>query len=213
MAPPSEILGASMLEDDGASLLSFAHLEGVHHRSARNTGTLLGRLLYTANLAAVEPQEFATSSVLGPFAVLFTTQQPELPHLVKIIVRGVQWGPAGLSLASSTRHPMDGSRALRTLPQLATEADVWIRLMETVTCPCLFGNFCILEVLHLLPQLRIYLVRDGHNVRKQCTEFQILHVVVQRRKNADLQQSRLLYQHLYWVALSMPQFPMVGRSL
>jgi hypothetical protein len=29
-----------MLEDDGASLLSFAHLEGVHHRSARNTGTL-----------------------------------------------------------------------------------------------------------------------------------------------------------------------------
>jgi len=77
----------------------------------------------------------------------------------------------------------------------------------------LFGNFCSLEVLHLLPQLRINLVRDGHNVRKQCTELQILHVVVQRRKNADLQQSRLLYQHLYWVALFMPQFPMVGRSL
>jgi hypothetical protein len=41
--------------------------------------------LQTANLAAVEPQEFATSSALGPSAVLFTTcQQPELPHLVKI---------------------------------------------------------------------------------------------------------------------------------
>jgi hypothetical protein len=57
----------------------------------------------------------------------------------------------------------------------------------------IFGNVCSLEVLHLLPQLRIHLVRDGHNVRKQRTEFQILHVVVQRRKNADLQQSRLLY--------------------
>ena len=33
--------------------------------------------------------------MLGPSAVLFTTQQqPELPHLVKIIVRSVQYGSA-----------------------------------------------------------------------------------------------------------------------
>jgi hypothetical protein len=42
------------------------------------------------------------SSVLGPSAVLFTTQQPELLHLVKITVRSVQCGPAGPSL----RMPM-----------------------------------------------------------------------------------------------------------
>jgi len=57
----------------------------------------------------------------------------------------------------------------------------------------LFGNIRSLEVLHLLPQLRIHFVRDGHNARKQRIEFQILHVLVQRRKNADLKQARLLY--------------------
>ena len=42
----------------------------------------------------------------------------------------------------------------------------------------LLGGIRNLEVLHLLLQLRIYLVRDGHNVGKDRTEFQILHVLV-----------------------------------
>ena len=43
------------------------------------------------------------------------------------------------------------------------------------------------ELQHLLLQLRIHLVRVGHNMRKQRAEFQMLHVFVQHRKNADLQ--------------------------
>jgi hypothetical protein len=51
----------------------------------------------------------------------------------------------------------------------------------------LLGSICSLEVLHLLLQLRIHLVRDCYNVGKQRGEFQVLHVLVQCRKNADLQ--------------------------
>jgi hypothetical protein len=43
------------------------------------------------------------------------------------------------------------------------------------------------EAQHLLFQLRIHLVRDRHYIGKQRTEFQILHVSVQRCKNGDLQ--------------------------
>jgi hypothetical protein len=43
------------------------------------------------------------------------------------------------------------------------------------------------EPKHLLLQLRIHLVRDGHDVGKQSAEFHLFHVSVQHRKNADLQ--------------------------
>jgi hypothetical protein len=43
------------------------------------------------------------------------------------------------------------------------------------------------EAQHLLLQLRIHLVRDRYNRGKQRAEFQILHVLVQHGKNADLQ--------------------------
>jgi hypothetical protein len=36
------------------------------------------------------------------------------------------------------------------------------------------------EAQHLLLQLRIHLIRDGHNVGKQLAEFQIVRVFVQR---------------------------------
>jgi hypothetical protein len=49
-----------------------------------------------------------------------------------------------------------------------------------------FGSFCGHKPEHLLLQLRIHLVRDGHNVWKQRAEFQLLHILVQHCKNANL---------------------------
>jgi hypothetical protein len=43
---------------------------------------------------------------------------------------------------------------------------------------CFLGSVCGHEPQHLLFQLRIYLVCNRHNVRKQCAEFQSLHVLV-----------------------------------
>ena len=47
----------------------------------------------------------------------------------------------------------------------------------------LFGGIRCHEPQHLLLQLRIHLVRNGHNIGKQRAEFQLRHVLVQSRKD------------------------------
>ena len=53
--------------------------------------------------------------------------------------------------------------------------------------------------------MRIYFVRDSHNVRKQLAEFHAMLILVQRRKNADLQNSGFIYDHCGGVALLSSQ--------
>jgi len=48
---------------------------------------------------------------------------------------------------------------------------------------------------------RIYFVCDGHDVRKQFAEFHTTLIPVQRRKNADLQDSGFIHDHCGGVAL------------
>jgi len=57
------------------------------------------------------------------------------------------------------------------------------------------------EAEDLLLQLRIYFVCDGHDVRKQLAEYHTTLIPVQRRKNADLQDSGFIYDHGSGVAL------------
>jgi hypothetical protein len=53
--------------------------------------------------------------------------------------------------------------------------------------------------------LGIYLFCNDDNVRKQLAKFHTVLIFVQRRKNADLQDSGLIYDHGDSVALFMPQ--------
>jgi hypothetical protein len=66
---------------------------------------------------------------------------------------------------------------------------VWHRLFlrNVLLALGFFGSIRSNEPKHLLLQLRIHLVRNRHNVGEQRVEIQITHVLVQHRKNADLQ--------------------------
>jgi hypothetical protein len=65
------------------------------------------------------------------------------------------------------------------------------------------------EAEDLLLQLRIHFVCDGHDVRKQLAEFHATLIPVQRRKNADLQDSGFIYDHCSGIALFESQLSVV----
>ena len=68
------------------------------------------------------------------------------------------------------------------------------------------------EAEHLSFQLRIYLVCDDDDIGKQLAEFHAVRILVQRHKNADLQDSGLIYDHGDGVALFMSQISVLPRS-
>jgi hypothetical protein len=60
--------------------------------------------------------------------------------------------------------------------------------------------------------LRIYFVGDCHDVRKQLAEYHATLVPMQRRKNADLQDSGFVYDHCSGVALFASKLSVVTGS-
>ena len=60
--------------------------------------------------------------------------------------------------------------------------------------------------------MRIHLVCDDHNVRKQLAKFQTVLIPVQRRKTSDLQDSGLIYDIGDGVALFTSELSVITRS-
>jgi hypothetical protein len=84
-----------------------------------------------------------------------------------------------IPLGSSVTHS-SLSFVLVCFAVLISRIGIWLIQKRALLALDRLGRIRRHKAQHLLLQLRIHLVRDGHNIGKQHAEFQILHVFVQR---------------------------------
>jgi hypothetical protein len=60
--------------------------------------------------------------------------------------------------------------------------------------------------------LRIYFIGNGHDVRQQPAEYHSTLISVQRRKNADLEDSGFVHDHRRGVALLASKLSVAARG-